>query len=124
MNGEEFEIQAYKKCLEEGSKKGLKFGFFAALALGIMSFSMLAAHALGFWYGSNCVENNSHCSGDHYEAGDVLIIFFSVLMAALNLSQLSPSIKKIAEGKAAAARIFEVLDREPLVKNPENPKIP
>jgi hypothetical protein len=32
-------------------------------------------------------------------------------MAALNLSQLSPSIKKIAEGKAAAVRIFEVMDR-------------
>jgi ABC-type multidrug transport system fused ATPase/permease subunit len=88
------------------------------LALGIMSFSLLAAHALGFWYGSNCVEGNFRCTGDRYEPGDVLIIFFSVLMAALNLSQLSPSIKKIAEGKAAASRIFEVLDREPLVKNP------
>ncbi len=47
----------------EGSKKGLKFALFAALALGIMSFSMLAAHALGFWYESNCVEGNSHCPG-------------------------------------------------------------
>lgn len=89
----------------------MKFAFFAALALGVMSFSMLGAHALGFWYGSNCVEGNSHCPNEHYEAGDVLIVFFSVLMAALNLSQLSPSIKKIAEGKAAAARIFEVLNR-------------
>lgn len=61
-----------------------------------MSFSMLSAHALGFWYGSNCVEGNSHCPGNKYTPGDVLIIFFCVLMAAMNLSQLSPSLKKIA----------------------------
>jgi len=74
--------------------------------MGVMSFSQLGAHALGFWYGSNCVEGNSSCPGDHYQPGDVLIIFFCVLMAALTLSQLSPAIKKIAEGKGAAARIF------------------
>jgi ATP-binding cassette, subfamily B (MDR/TAP), member 1 len=89
----------------------------AALALGLMSFSMLASHALGFWYGSNCVEGNNHCPGANYTPGQVLVVFFSVIMAALNLSQLSPAIKKIAEGKAAAARIFEVIDRDPLVKN-------
>jgi ATP-binding cassette subfamily B (MDR/TAP) protein 1 len=71
-----------------------------------MNFSMLCSHALGFWYGSNCVEGNNHCPDAKYQAGDVLVIFFSVLMAALNLSQLSPAIKKIAEGKAAANRIF------------------
>jgi hypothetical protein len=83
--------------LEEGSQKGLKFGILAAIAFGFMSFSMLSAQALGFWYGSNCVENNWHCSSPKsYEPGDVLLIFFSVLMAALNLSQLSPAITKIA----------------------------
>ena len=45
-------------------------------------------------------------------------------MAALNLSQLSPAIRKIAEGKSAANRIFEIIDRDPLVKNPVNGKAP
>ena len=45
-------------------------------------------------------------------------------MAALNLSQLSPAITKIAEGKAAANRIFEIIDREPLIKKPVDGKKP
>ena len=61
---------------------------------------MLSSYALGFWYGSNCVEGNSNCSsrvsGQNYSAGDVLVIFFSILMAGFNLSQLTPSMKKIA----------------------------
>jgi ATP-binding cassette subfamily B (MDR/TAP) protein 1 len=56
-------------------------------------------------------------SGRKYTAGDVLVVFFSVLMAGFNLTQLTPSLKKIAEGRQAAARIYQIIDREPLIKN-------
>jgi len=45
-------------------------------------------------------------------------------MAGFNLSQLTPSIKKIAEGRQAASRIFEIIDRKPLIENTQNPIIP
>ena len=32
-------------------------------------------------------------------------------MIGFNMSQLPPSLKKIAEGQAAAARIYKILDR-------------
>lgn len=61
---------------------------------------MLASYSLGFWYGSNCVEGNSSCppsvSRQTYTAGDVLVVFFSILMAGFNLSQVTPAMKKIA----------------------------
>lgn len=41
-------------------------------------------------------------------------------MGGFNLSQLTPAFKKISEGRQAAARIFSVIDREPLIKNPPN----
>ena len=41
-------------------------------------------------------------------------------MAGFNLSQLTPAFKKIVEGQQAAARIYEIIDREPLIKNPMN----
>jgi hypothetical protein len=41
----------------------------------------------------------------------VLIVFFSILMAGFNLSQLAPSLQKIAEGRSAAVRIFKIIDR-------------
>ena len=52
---------------------------------------------------SNCPEN---VSKQTYTAGDVLVVFFSVLIGGFNLSQFSPSLQKIAQGQQAAARIF------------------
>lgn len=45
-------------------------------------------------------------------------------MAGFNLSQLTPSMKKIAEGRQAAARIYEVIDRKPLIGNAQTPIVP
>jgi len=85
---------------------------------------MLSSYALGFWYGSRCVMGASNCpvsvTGGLYTAGDVLVVFFSIVMGGMNLSQLTPAFKKISEGRQAGARIFEVIDREPLIKNPVN----
>lgn len=47
-------------------------------------------------------------------------MFFSVIIVGFNMSQLPPSLKKITEGRAAAGRIFKIIDREPRVKNPVN----
>lgn len=94
--------------------------------MGIASifFVMLASYSLGFWYGSKCILSTNDCpysvSKQNYTAGDVLVIFFSVVMAGFNLSQLTPAFEKIASGRQAAARIFAIIDREPLIKNPEN----
>jgi hypothetical protein len=61
---------------------------------------MLASYSLGFWYGSRCVMGADNCHPDvsrqHYTAGDVLVVFFSVVMGGFNLSQLTPAFKKIA----------------------------
>lgn len=42
-------------------------------------------------------------------------------MAGFNFSQMTPSLKKIAEGRQSAARIFLIIDREPKIKNNLNP---
>ena len=43
------------------------------------------------------------------------------MMLGFNISQSAPSLKKIAEGRQAAARIFEIIDRVPKIKNRPNP---
>lgn len=69
------------------------------MGIGGMFFAMLASYSLGFWFGSNCVEKDSSClphASGNYTAGSVLVIFFSILMAGFNFSQLTPALKKIA----------------------------
>jgi len=90
---------------------------------------MLASYSLGFWFGSHCVEGSDRCpprlnGGNVYSTGDVLIVFSSILMAGFNFTQLTPAIKKISEGRIAAARIFKIIDRKPLISSPPNPIVP
>ena len=107
----------------EVSENSCKYAFYSGLGIAGVFFVMLASYSLGFWYGSRCVLQADNCKagGQIYSTGDVLVVFFSVLMAGFNLGQLSPAFKKIAEGKQAAARIYSVIDRVPLVSSPANP---
>lgn len=59
-----------------------------------------------------------------YTVGDVLVVFFSLVMASFNVGQISPALKKISEGRQAASRIFDVIDREPLIRNSPNSIVP
>jgi ATP-binding cassette subfamily B (MDR/TAP) protein 1 len=91
--------------------------------------SIILCFALTFWYGSECVKDSDICpakfnQGSSLSAGDVLLIFYSLVLPAINLSQLTPSAQKIAEGRKAAARIFSVIDRTPAIESPPNAVIP
>lgn len=85
---------------------------------------MLLSYSLGFWYGSKCVLGSNECpsslSNKRYTPGDVLVVFFSVVFGGFYLTQLTPALKKMVEGRLAAARIFSVIDRVPLITNPPN----
>ena len=48
-----------------------------------------------------------------YTPSSLLIVFFSVLMAAMNVGQASPYVEAFAISRAAAASIFAVIDRIP-----------
>jgi ATP-binding cassette subfamily B (MDR/TAP) protein 1 len=61
-------------------------------------------------------EINSN-SGVLYSVGDVIVVFFTVYMSGLNLGQIPECIKNFVVGRKAAARIFSVIDREPLIRS-------
>ena len=94
-------------------------------------FSILALYlgfTLCYWYGSECVFNSSKCpqsiSTGPYTAGVVIKIFYALLLPALSLNQLTPSLEKIAEGISSIGRIYAVIDRVPRIKSKENAIIP
>lgn len=61
LNGEEYESKKYKDSLEEAESSLVKFGFLTGIGIGTLFFVMLAAYALGFWYGSRCVIGAENC---------------------------------------------------------------
>ena len=97
----------------------LKLGAKEGLGMGLMYFFVFFCYALGFWYGTQCVSGSSLCDPKYhnnrpYKSGDVIVIFFSIILAGLNLTQASPAMSCIMSSRIAAARIFEIIDRDPL----------
>ena len=49
-----------------------------------------------------------------------MVVFFSILIGGFDLSQMTPCLKKFAEGQSAAAKIFAVVDRVPKIRRDPN----
>lgn len=116
-------MEILKDIKRESFRNNLKI----SVSEGVSLLCLLSIFTLTFWFGSQCNQNTHYCpqEGDNsYSPGTVLIIFFSLVLPAVNLNQLAPSISLIYEGKLAAGRMFRIIDRLSLIRNTENPIIP
>ncbi|CAB1327876.1 unnamed protein product [Coregonus sp. 'balchen'] len=95
FGGELKEVERYDKNLISAQRWGIRKGLIMGFFTGYMWFIIFLCYALAFWYGSS------------------LVVFFGVLIAALNLGQASPCLEAFAAGRGAATIIFETIDREP-----------
>uniref|UniRef100_A0A8C9DT68 Bile salt export pump n=1 Tax=Prolemur simus TaxID=1328070 RepID=A0A8C9DT68_PROSS len=110
FGGEKKEVERYEKNLvfaqRWGIRKGIVMGFFTGYVWCIIFFS----YALAFWYGSKLVLDEGE-----YTPGALVQIFLGVIVGALNLGSASPCLEAFATGRAAAASIFETIDRKPII---------
>lgn len=119
LTGEGYEGRRFFELLEEVKKKTFKFAIWAGFGIGFIFMVMLASYSLGFWYGAKLINEKEPNLSGYYTTGDVLVVFFSVIMGGMNMSQITPCLQKFGEGQQAAARIYAVLDRKPvIVDNP------
>ncbi|XAR56648.1 Xenobiotic-transporting ATPase [Bertholletia excelsa] len=106
--GELQTVKRFSQALQETMELGIKMG----LAKGLMMGSMGVIYvSWGFqaWIGSILVSKQGEKGGDIFVAG------FNVLMGGLNILTALPNLTAIAEAKAAATRITEMIDREPAI---------
>jgi hypothetical protein len=67
-----------------------------SIALEFMFTIFLGWYGIGIWY--------------------VISTFFCIVMEETSIEQASPALKNIAMGKAALAKLFQLIDREPTLK--------
>ncbi|RVE58009.1 hypothetical protein OJAV_G00205110 [Oryzias javanicus] len=108
FGGEEKEAERYDKNLVEAQNWGVKKGSIIGVFQGYLWCIIFLCYALAFWYGSKLVIDTNELS-----PGDLIQVFFGVLVAATNLGQAAPCLEAFASGRAAAKTIFETIDREP-----------
>ncbi|XP_014643709.1 PREDICTED: multidrug resistance protein 1-like [Ceratotherium simum simum] len=109
FGGQKKELERYNKNLEEAKRIGIKKAITANISIGAAFLLMYASYALAFWYGTSLV-----LSGE-YSIGQVLTVFFSVLIGAFSIGQASPNIEAFANARGAAYDIFRIIDSKPSI---------
>ncbi|KAH3745928.1 multidrug resistance protein 1 [Pelomyxa schiedti] len=105
LGSQKREERRYEKYLISTWKMGKRKGIVAGLSFGFFLFIMLSTYALGFWYGSTLVNKGITTPGD------VMTVFFAVMMGAMAVGQIGPDMQAVGEGQGAAYEIFNVIGR-------------
>ncbi|CAG8807783.1 5445_t:CDS:2, partial [Cetraspora pellucida] len=109
FGGQKHEVERYTVQLENAYIMGRKKAFVSGLSLGLLMFTMFCCYSLAFWYGSILIVN-------HEMTGPgILNVFFAVFIGAYSISNAAPRFTAITNSMGAAAKLFEVIDRIPII---------
>ena len=91
LNLQPYALYTYRSRLLLAMKVGIRKGFNIGLGTGLLWAMCFFSNGLGFWYGAVLVADavrddcfESHC----VSGGDVMAVFFSVLMGSMALGQV------------------------------------
>lgn len=91
---------------ELGNKKSAIWGFMFSIEF----FMIYAGFALAFWRGVHM-----YAEGEIADPGVIIVVLFSVVIAATSLTQISPYFQAFANATSAAGALFKTIDRESLI---------
>ncbi|XP_031794385.1 ATP-dependent translocase ABCB1 [Sarcophilus harrisii] len=109
FGGQKKALKRYNRNLEEAKNIGIKKAITANISMGIAFLLIYASYALAFWYGTSLILSKE------YSIGQVLTVFFSILMGAYSIGQASPNIAAFANARGAACEIFRIIDNNPTI---------
>jgi len=116
------ELQKYNSQLQSAERFGIESGMWNAFAMGISQTLTWGTFSFGFWFGSLLVihDVNNQCWGDDpkgfgncFTGATMISCLFATLYGGLGLGTVAQPMAALASGKAAAARIYAVLDQPP-----------
>ncbi|PLB50306.1 putative ABC transporter [Aspergillus steynii IBT 23096] len=100
-------IKQYDQFLIDARKLSNKKSPNIGLANAVFYFSMYGGTALAFWQGFRMF-----ASGEIGNVGTVLTVILSINIGASSMSVVAPQLGVITNASAAAAELFETIDRE------------
>ncbi|XP_053373101.1 ATP-dependent translocase ABCB1-like isoform X2 [Mercenaria mercenaria] len=109
FGGEEKECERYNANLIEARDLGIKKGLVNGITLGMVWMIMFLAYALGFWYGAKL----SREEPENYSIGNVMIVFFAVLIGAFSLGNAAPPLQSLSVARGAAYIVYQLIELEP-----------
>ncbi|KAH6790260.1 P-glycoprotein 9 [Perilla frutescens var. frutescens] len=109
FSGEAQAIAKYNKKLQVAYIAAARQGLASGFGLGFMLLITFSSYGFAIWYGSKLVIEKG------YSGGDVVNVILAIMVAGSSLAQISPCVRALSSGQAAARKMFETINRQPLI---------
>lgn len=100
-------LPRYNDKLNQARRLGVKKGFSVGLSLAFVFFFLFGTYSVGFGFGGYLIAELGA------DAGDILTVFFSVVIGAFSLGQAVPNLESLLTAAGAATAVYETIDRTP-----------
>ncbi|PPQ85425.1 hypothetical protein CVT25_006317 [Psilocybe cyanescens] len=97
----------YNSHMEKALKIDIKAAISQSVGIGAFFFVLYSAYALAFSFGTTLVNSN------HINGGQAINVLLSILVGSMSLSVLADEMQAISNGRSAAAKLFETIERVP-----------
>nr|XP_039272613.1 ATP-dependent translocase ABCB1-like isoform X3 [Styela clava] len=101
----------YSVNLTKAREMGIKKGTVLGLNMGFTYLTTFSVYAITFWYGVQLIIDEN----DPLDPGDMMVVFFNVLLAALGLGAAGSNMEYISTAKVAGMKLFSVIERVPVI---------
>ncbi|KAF8018912.1 hypothetical protein BT93_H3721 [Corymbia citriodora subsp. variegata] len=109
FTGEKRAIEKYDSKLDVAYKATVKQGFVSGMGLGVVLLIVFCTYGLAVWYGSKLIIEKG------YNGGQIINVIMAIMVGGMSLGQTSPCVNAFASGRAAAYKMFETINRKPLI---------
>ncbi|KAL9285379.1 putative ABC-type xenobiotic transporter [Arabidopsis thaliana] len=109
FTGEKQAMKSYREFINLAYRSSVMQGFSMGLGLGVVFLVFFCSYALAIWFGGEMILKNG------YTGGEVVNVMVTVVASSMSLGQTTPCLTAFAAGKAAAYKMFETIERKPLI---------
>ena len=119
---EDQELRKFARWSRQTQRVAKKFTFMYSFMVGIMKFAIFAFYAYSFFIGSIFVENGTKNTktGEPYNQKDVLSVLIALITGFVGLIAALPNVQSLVAAKTLGRLIFDVIERQPEIRNHEN----
>lgn len=104
FSAQKSESARYDEAVGKAYKSSAGAAIWSGIGLGTAMFFIITTYGLAFWFGSTRVR------AMEMDGGDVLNTFFALSLGASSLGTAGPAFKSFGKARAAAPRVFEIID--------------
>ncbi|XP_045448212.1 ATP-dependent translocase ABCB1-like [Melitaea cinxia] len=111
FNGQEKEIERYRRSLIDARRIHIQKEFFTGLSMGFLFLCVFISYALAFYLGIYLIINEP----DRYNADVMFSVFFGVMTALSYFGMIGNLMTSLGSARGAGASIFYVLHSRPII---------